>query len=244
MTQTARELVVIPAHNEQGSVGQVVRAIREGFPDVDILVVDDASRDATDAEARAAGAGVVRLSLNLGAWGAVQTGMRYAVRHGYSHVVTMDADGQHEAQDMPLVLELLRSGGADVVIGACVERGSLLRRIAWSLFRKVSGLRIRDVTSGFRGYGPRAVKLLASPEATLLDYQDVGVLLLLQRAGCRIVERKVRMCPRVNGHSRVFGTWRVIVVYMALSLVLALTRTTYGGRVREMVSKVKGRSRS
>ncbi|NJB68666.1 hypothetical protein GGQ74_002339 [Desulfobaculum xiamenense] len=236
-------IVVVPARNEEACIAEVVRGIL-AVPGVEVMVVDDASDDETAARARGAGAGVLSLTLRLGAWGALQTGMRYAQENGYGVVVSMDGDGQHDPADIPMLLAPVQAGEADVVIGACVERGSLLRRFAWWLFRRVSGLRIRDLTSGFRAYGPRCVELLASSAATLLDYQDMGVLLLLQNAGLTIVERRVQMCPRASGHSRVFHTWRAVASYMALSLVLSATRTTYGSRVRGLVRSRGGRGQS
>ena len=151
-----------------------------------MLVVDDGSTDETHAIALANGAVVLHAPLWQGAWGAIQTGLRYAVRHGYSGVVTLDADGQHEPDYLPQLIEAGRS--ADVVIAACPSRGSVLRHIAWRYFRFLTGLSIEDLTSGFRYYNARACRLLAGPEATLLDYQDVGVLLLLLHADLRVAE--------------------------------------------------------
>src|SRR5262249_10078579 len=90
-----RLLVVIPALNEQDCIADVIREVR-AQGDVDILVVDDGSSDDTATVAHLAGAQVTRAPLWQGAWGAIQTGIRYAMRHGYRGVVTMDADGQHE----------------------------------------------------------------------------------------------------------------------------------------------------
>src|SRR5438105_10615759 len=116
----------------------------------------------------------------------------------------MDADGQHE----PLYLPALRQAAesADVVIAACPSRGSQLRHLAWSYFRMLTGFAFDDLTSGFRYYNTRACRLLAGEEATLLDYQDIGVLLLLRHAKLRIAEVPVAMNPRKYGPSRVFSS--------------------------------------
>lgn len=226
-------LVVIPARDEVLSVERVVRAVlaREGFQ---VLVVDDASSDDTAGAARRAGARVLCLPIRLGAWGAIQAGMRYALKHGHSTVLTMDADGQHLAGDADLLLEPLRSGQADAAVGACPERGSTCRRLAWRLFRVMTGLSLQDLTSGFRAYNRRAIALLASPQATLLDYQDVGVLLLLLRSNLRVVERQVSMCPRVFGHSRVFDTWFAVTRYMLASTVLCVSRSMHGTTIKRL----------
>jgi hypothetical protein len=154
----------------------------------------------------------------------MQAGIRFALSRGYTHAVTMDADGQHLAEHIPDILRPILAGEADVVIGACTKRGSNLRRLAWSWYRLVGGLDVRDLTSGFRAYNTRAMSLLALPAATLLDYQDMGVLLLLLKAGMRISEVEVEMCCRLDGHSRVFDTWATVGKYMLLNSILCLSR--------------------
>ena len=216
-----RLLVVIPALNEGDCIGEVIDQVR-AQGGVDILVVDDGSSDDTAAIAELGGAQVTRAPLWQGAWGAIQTGIRYALRHGYRGVVTMDADGQHEPAYLPQLIEAAKD--ADVVIAACASRGSALRHVAWSYFRLLTGLRFDDLTSGFRYYGADACRLLASQEATLLDYQDIGVLLLLRRAGLRIAEVSVAMHPRRSGASRVFSSWWTVARYMAETTLLCLAR--------------------
>lgn len=216
-----RMLVVIPALNEADCVGDVIRQAR-AHPNVDVLVIDDGSTDDTAAVALLHGAKVMRAPLWQGAWGAIQTGMRYAVRRGYAGVITMDADGQHEPAYLP---ELLAAASeADVVIAACPSRGSRMRHIAWVYFRFLTGLSLDDLTSGFRFYNARACALLAREEATLLDYQDIGVLLLLRAARMRIREVAVPMNPRRSGASRVFSSWWTVARYMAETTLLCLAR--------------------
>lgn len=214
-------LIVIPARDEAATIGSVIAAVHAGgYPDV--VVVDDGSRDDTAAIATAAGATMLRAPLRQGAWGAMQTGIRYAVRNGYPGVVTMDADGQHE----PAYLEQLLKAGetADVVIGACPARGSRLRRLAWAYFRFLTGFNFEDLTSGFRYYNSSACCQLAAKEATLLDYQDIGVLLLLRKARFRIREVAVVMNPRQVGASRVFDSWPTVMRYMAETTLLCMAR--------------------
>ena len=216
-----RLLVVIPALNEAADIGAVIEQVRV-YPHVDVLVVDDGSTDETAAVARLSGATVLHAPLWQGAWGAIQTGIRYALRHGYSGVVTMDADGQHEPAYLPELL--LAARDADVVIAACPSRGSRLRHVAWTYFRYLTGFDLDDLTSGFRYYNAAACRLLAGEEATLLDYQDVGVLLLLHHAHFRIAEIPVAMNPRKHGASRVFSSWWTVAVYMAETSLLCLAR--------------------
>jgi len=228
-----RLLVVIPALNEAEDIGSVIDQVH-ALGLADVLVVDDGSEDGTPEVARAHGATVIRAPLWQGAWGAMQTGLRLAVRRGYAGVVTLDADGQHEPAYVPELLAAAEH--ADVVIAACPSRGSMMRHIAWIYFRFLTGYRLEDLTSGFRFYNARACRLLAGQEATLLDYQDVGVLLLLSHARMRIVEIPVAMNARRHGASRVFSSWFTVARYMAETTLLCLARwgfTRPGRRLAE-----------
>ena len=223
MFRSDRPVILIPAHNEEATVGAIVALVRDLWS-CPVVVIDDCSVDATARIARAAGATVLPLILQLGAWGAIQAGLRYALRKGYRAAVTLDADGQHEPAYIGELLEPLSAGRTDVAIGAFPERASRSRRIAWAYFRWLTGLRLEDITSGFRAYNHAAMTVLASGEASLLDYQDVGVLLILRHKGLRIVEVPVSMQPRALGPSRVFRSWWVVGKYMLQTSLLSLAR--------------------
>ena len=218
-------MIVIPARNEARTIGTLVQRLRSvGYNDV--LVIDDLSNDGTGDIARREGAQVLRPVLGLGAWGGMQTGIRYALQQGFETVITMDADGQHEVDELQTLLAASGDGvgPADVVIGAHPARASRLRHIAWTWFRWLTGLDVTDLTSGFRCYRARALPILASDEATLLDYQDLGTLLLLRHAGLKVIEVPVRMNPRVDGISRIFNSWLSVTRYMAVTTLLCLSR--------------------
>ena len=217
-----RCVVVIPAFNEASSVGAVVESALLHAERV--VVVDDASQDNTAKLAEAAGAAVLRLPVQLGAWGATQTGMRYAVRKGFDIAITMDADGQHNSSDIPNLIAPLLAEEANVVIGACPQRGSPLRHLAWRWIRSLSGINLGDFTSGFRAYDRLAIRKAASWKATLLEYQDIGVLMLFQRHSLVITDVIVTMSERVSGHSRIFGDWGAVIYYMAYTLILGLSK--------------------
>lgn len=220
---------MIPARNEAATVAEVVRGVlAQGR--CDVLVINDASTDATAAEARAAGATVVDLPLNLGAWGATQTGMRYAQRNHYEIVVTLDADGQHHPETVSGLLDAL-DDHTHVVIGTYAPRLSFAKRIAARYFRMLTGLALRDFTSGLRAYDRRAVRALASREASLLDYQDMGVLMLLKEKGFVMREIPVTMSPRRAGMSRVFRSWVVVARYMLHTTVLCFARLDVRARI-------------
>ena len=216
-------LVVIPAHNEAEDVSTVIRAVQK-YSDFPVVVVDDASTDDTISRARQAGARVIPLVVQLGAWGAVQAGLRHALANDYQYAITMDADGQHEAASLADLVQPIMDGTADVTIGACTRRGSVLRKVAWSIMKRVSGLSPEDLTSGFRVYNRQAMETLASWQATLLEYQDVGVLFLLQSRGLKIKDVEVTMMPRKSGISRIFHSWFSVVYYMGYTLLLSFTK--------------------
>jgi glycosyltransferase involved in cell wall biosynthesis len=222
-------LVVLPAFNEAASLGDVLERLRAavGLP---MLVVSDASTDGSARVAREAGAQVIELSQQIGAWGATQTGFRHARRAGFDLAASLDADGQHAPESLPALIEAQRLTGADVVIGTFPERLSPAKRLAWAWFRALTGLGVEDLTSGLRVYGPRALRVLASSEATLLDYQDVGVLLLLRKYGLTVHEVPVTMFPRRNGQSRVFASWLTVARYMLQTTLLCIARIgRFGG---------------
>lgn len=211
--------VLIPAWNEEATVAEVVSKICEDCT-CDVIVINDASTDATADRAARAGARLLNLPVNLGAWGATQTGIRFALREGYQQVITMDADGQHLSSAILHLLEPITAGKADIVIGSCTERGSNARKMAWRFFRGMTGMEIEDLTSGFRAYNLPAMRILASKKATLLEYQDIGVLLLLINSGLRIKEIIVPMRLRLSGSSKIFNSWFKVAEYLMLTLIL------------------------
>jgi hypothetical protein len=85
-------------------------------------------------------------------------------------------------------------------------------------------LELQDLTSGLRAYNHAAISVLACDETSLLDYQDIGVLLYLKKQGIRIMEAPVIMNPRLSGHSRVFSSWWTVGRYLALTAVLSLSK--------------------
>jgi glycosyltransferase involved in cell wall biosynthesis len=222
---------VIPARNEATTVADVVRrTLASGL--CDVLVVNDASVDDTAALAAEAGATVINAPFSLGAWGATQAGMRYAQRNRYHTVVTLDADGQHHPEELPRLVTTLRRSGANVVIGTYVQRMSAARRLAGRYFRLLTRMNVQDFTSGLRAYDRRAVRAAASREASLLDYQDMGVLMLLNKRGLVLWEAPTVMSPRRAGASRVFASWLLVARYMLHTTVLCFAQIGVRPRIR------------
>ncbi|MEE9425654.1 MAG: glycosyltransferase family 2 protein [Methylococcales bacterium] len=215
-------LIIIPAFNEAKTIASVVLDIRKRYQ-YPVLVVNDMSTDDTVQLARDAGAKVLSLRVQLGAWGATQTGIRYALRKGYATVLTLDADGQHEPEYISGLLNQLDQEN-DIAIGAYIERCSRARHLARFYFKLLTGLQIEDMTSGFRAYNFNAMQIIASAQATLLDYQDIGVLLMCRRAGLTISELQTPMNLRSNGHSRIFSSWWVVMRYMLQTSILCFSQ--------------------
>jgi glycosyltransferase involved in cell wall biosynthesis len=226
-----RVLVIIPAYREERSIGAVVRAVREGTG-YDVVVVDDGSPDATGERAREAGAVVLTLPCNLGIGGAVQTGFLYAREKGYDALVRIDADGQHEAEDVRHVLAPILSGEADYCVGsrflgAGDFRSSLPRRfgIGWfcTLLRIFTGYGVTDPTSGFFAMNGRVIDFFARHYPS--DYPEADSFVLLHRLGARAVEVPVRMYERSEGKSSITAFRAVYyMVKVTLSLLINMLR--------------------
>ena len=214
--------IIIPAMNEERSIAKVIDGLRAHF-DFPIIVVDDASTDDTRQIAEKRGAIVLPHILNLGAWRATQTGLRYAINKGFDSVITCDADGQHPAQAVESLLGQANDSDA-LVIGSCLARGSTGRHIAWRVFKRLSGLNVSDLTSGLRLYRRPAMAVLASRQATMFEYQDVGVLLMLQKLNMSCSEVSVNMQERKDGISRIFHSWGAVISYLLYTGILSISR--------------------
>lgn len=204
----ARVLVIIPAHNEEESLPATLAEVRSRAPGVEMLVVDDGSRDGTSRVARAAGVAVLRHPVNLGVGGALQTGFRYAIERGYDIGVQLDADGQHDPSDLAAVVAPVASGVCDVCIGSRYVtrtgyRAPVHRRLGMVVFswvvRLALGQRIADTTSGFRAYS-RAVMEVCQHDFPK-DFPDAPLLIALARRGFRLTEVAVVMRERQAGQS-------------------------------------------
>lgn len=224
-------LIVIPALNEGTTIAAVLTRLRAGARDQDVLVIDDGSRDDTAEQARAHGATVVSHPFNLGYGAALQTGYKYADRGGYRYVVQMDADGQHDPDDVPRLLEPLRSGQADVVVGSrFVEstsyRMSTTKTAGRMIFQRVltacGGPRVADPTSGFQALARPAFRFCCA-DFYPSDFPDIDVLLLLSRHGFRLLEVPVEMAPSPPKATPMHAGFRA--VYYTYKMLLSTFRS-------------------
>jgi glycosyltransferase involved in cell wall biosynthesis len=233
-------LVLVPARNEARNLPDVVRLLRAVQPDAGILVVDDASTDATPQLLPALGVEWLGLCEHTGVGGAIRAGLRYAVRRGYQAVVRVDGDGQHPAGGIEAILAPIRSGEADAVIGSRYRQAAGYRTPGWrraaqhvlaAWVSAATGWRITDPTSGFWAFGPRAVRLLAAHHPT--GYPEPELLMLLAHNGLRVAEIPIEMRRRMTGRSSLTaGRLGLIAARTAVALlILPLRRTETDGAV-------------
>jgi hypothetical protein len=235
-SQPLRRLIIMPAYNEAPNLPRVIPELQAAAPDFDLVVIDDGSRDPTASTAAGLGAAVVTLPVNLGYGAAVQTGFRYAVRHGYDLAVVMDSDGQHDPAGVRLLAEAVASGQADVAVGSRFRgrmdyRQPWVKRVGMAVFAwtvsKITRREVTDPTSGFQALNAEALRFFAFDNYPV-DYPDADTLLLLHFAGFRVVEAPVTMRERISGVS-MHGGWKpfyyVLKMWLAIAMVLLRQQT-------------------
>jgi len=233
---TRRYLAVVPAYNEQATVGEVVAALRRHAPEFDVLVVDDGSTDRTGEIARAAGARVVRLPYNLGIGSTVQAGFVFAQENGYDYMAQVDGDGQHDPRELrKLIAAMDADPEVDMVCGsrfltddhkypAPVSRRTGIHIFAFILSRIVDQ-RVSDPTSGFRLYNRRGIGVFARDYPH--DYPEVEAVLMLHWHRLKMVEVPVKMHTRSAGVSSISSgksAYYMIKVLLAIFVGLARRR--------------------
>ena len=228
-------LVFIPAWNEEENLPAVLDELRHEVPAADVLVVDDGSTDRTAEVAREHGAEVLSFGENRGLRAGIAAGYGWADEHGYAYCGRVDADGQHPAAELKRLLELVRSGEADVAVGSRFVSGpgyepyryepEGIRRLGTALLRR--GMRValgrpfHDATSGLYAANAKALPLLAQPYES--GAPEVEALLRLDGAGLTVAEVPVDMRARASGESKLQGK-------KALVLVVTVIATLFGAR--------------
>jgi glycosyltransferase involved in cell wall biosynthesis len=208
----SKVLVIIPAFNEEATIVKVIDGLSKECPDYDLLVINDASFDLTSEFAKSTGkAMVIDLPVNLGIGGAVQTGLKYAGRNDYDCAVQFDADGQHKAEDLPMLANLVLTNECDIAIGSrfvgdhSVEKSDWLRRLGIMIFEVFSLIlirkRIRDHTSGFRAFNKSTINFIMHRYP--VDYPEPEIIVLLARNKFQIKEVFTQMYSRQGGVSSI-----------------------------------------
>lgn len=219
-------LILIPAYNEEASIVPLIDKIKmqiplllqiPGLAQVNILVVNDGSQDATSALARSQEVNVLDLCLNLGIGGAVQMGYQYAESFDYDFCVQVDGDGQHNPADILQLLKTLLKEKVDLVIGSRYLnkksgfQSTFMRRLGktmiswgiWCLYKK----KVTDPTSGFRMVGRRPIKIFA--KSYPYDYPEPESLGTCLRLNLKTCETPVDMLARDHGQSSI-NFWKSI----------------------------------
>jgi glycosyltransferase involved in cell wall biosynthesis len=226
-------VVFIPAWNEEENLPAVLDDLEAELPEVDVLVVDDGSTDATAAVAREHGADVLSLGTNMGLPVGISTGYRWALEHGYAYCGRVDADGQHRPEELSRLLELVRSGVCDVAVGSRFVSGEGYapyryrpegaRRLGTALLRRgmrgALGRPFADATSGLYAVNAAALPVLAEPFTT--EAPEVEALIRLANAGLRVEEVPVNMAPRAGGESKLRGRKALKVVITVVATLAA-----------------------
>jgi glycosyltransferase involved in cell wall biosynthesis len=191
-----RTCALIPAFNEAPYIANVVKGTE---PHVEqVVVIDDGSSDETAQVARIAGATCLRSETNCGKASALRTGIAFARAQNFTHVITLDGDGQHLPDDIPVMLRVAEQTGADLVIGArSFDRARMPRARYYSntigsrLASALVGCEIRDSQSGFRFF--RLDKLHETKLRSRSYELEMEILIKMARSGCTIAHAPVHM---------------------------------------------------
>jgi hypothetical protein len=208
MQDKRRLLVAVPAYNEEATIAALVERVRGALPDADLVVIDDGSRDRTASLLHGLGVVTARHFCNLGYGRAIQTALKYALIHGYEALVTLDADGQHQPEQVRALIDEFEHGAWDLLIGSRYVRerryagAPLGRRIGMQTFSVLVGLvtgrRIFDTTSGLKAIRRTAFEPLARWH--FVDFHAEAIVYLM-RLGFRVGEHPVTVVERQHGQS-------------------------------------------
>jgi glycosyltransferase involved in cell wall biosynthesis len=230
-----KKLIIIPIYNEEESIISLLHDLKTNYRDWDILVVNDGSTDRSGELVERSGlAHVVHLPFNLGIGGCVQTGFRYAAKMAYDICVQVDGDGQHPADKIRELADIVLSGDADVAIGSRFNRKnkgfktSPFRRVGIKLFEFLSYFliqqRITDHTSGFRVYNRKTFVFLAENYPS--DYPEPEVIVLLGKNGFILKESFTQMKERQGGVSSIsLAKGPYYMLKVMLSMFMAAIRS-------------------
>ena len=211
-------LIIIPAYNEEKNIIKVLDRLEEPAVQefADILVMNDASKDATNWIVKDREHALVTHVFNLGYGSALQLGYKYAIRRDYKYVIQMDADGQHDVCNIPLIYEKLRenekTGGApDIVLASRFMEGStdfpvsVFKKFAFWLFRSIirvaTGQYVADPTTGLQGLSRRAFEYYSRYNNFDYQYPDANMVMQMLLLKFRLAQVPAVMHVRTDGRS-------------------------------------------
>ena len=221
--EALKTILIIPAYNEEESLKSTIDSIKSLNSDIDFLVVNDGSKDATVEVCRENEYPFLDLPTNLGLAGALQAGMKYAYRHGYDCVIQFDADGQHLPEYIKPLEKAIES--YDIAIGSRFinkKKPVSMRMLGSNLIsvaiKLTTGVTLKDPTSGMRAFNKRMIKQFAlglnfGPEPDTVSY-------LIKRANAKVTEVPVEMAERIAGESYLnFWTSITYMLRMTISIL-------------------------
>lgn len=227
-----KTLVIVPAYNEEKNILNTVQELKSQHPEVDVLVVNDASRDDTKSILKKNYINYLDLPLNLGIGGGVQSGYIYAYENEYDIAVQMDGDGQHPASELDKILKPIECKEADVVVGSRFMtkagfQSSALRRMGIkflsALIHMCTRQRVLDVTSGYRAVNRKYIEIFSKEYAQ--DYPEPEALVAAAKTGARIVEVPVIMRERQGGVSSI-SSIKSMYYMIKVSLAILIRNVT------------------
>lgn len=229
-----RVIAIIPAYNEQDNIVSTIEDLRKNAPNVDYVIVNDGSKDNTLSICRDRGYRVLDLPVNLGLAGAFQTGMKYALEHGYDYAIQFDADGQHSAAFISSMVNVAEEKQANLVIGsrfASCRKPFSPRMVGSAIITAMilitTRKRIQDPTSGMRLFDSSLIPLFANE----LDYgPEPDTVSYLMRNGFKVEEVQVEMRERIAGES--YLNFTKSVSYMLRMSISILLVQWFRGRIK------------
>lgn len=229
-------IIIIPAYNEAENIIGVVDDIVHRYPQYDYIVVNDGSSDDTAAICRDRNYEMIDLSINLGIGGAVQMGYLYAWKGGYDIAIQVDGDGQHDVADIEKLVQPILNQDADIVIGSRFIEGkgfqsSYIRRIGIrflsGLIKLCTGIRVYDVTSGFRAVNRKYIQVYKNDYPN--DYPEPEAIVVGALNGAVVKEIPVVMRERENGISSI-DMGKSIYYMIKVTLAILICRLSLGFR--------------
>ena len=234
MEASQKTLIIIPAYNEEMSVGKVIEEIKHHVAQVDILVVNDGSTDATGDISREKGVWVLDHPYNMGIGATMQTGFLFAFQNDYDLAIQVDGDGQHDSRYLEKLISPLIKKDANVVIGSryLEEKGfksSFLRRVGIRFFSILcfilSEERVTDPTSGFRAFDKKVIDFFSREYPS--DYPEAESIILLHKKGFAFREIPVMMKERQGGVSSI-NLFKSVYYMVKVTLSMLIGRLKKG----------------
>lgn len=232
-----KTLIVMPAHNEEQNIAEVIDEIKQELPDLDLIVINDASTDQTEKIVKEKNIKYISLPFNLGYSLAVQTGIKYAYKNNYDYVIQMDADGQHIPKEAKKLLEYMEKNKPDIVIGSrFLENTKYKHRAMRKLGTNIlSGLikiickkAIKDPTSGFQCINKKAIEYFAGM-GNYPEFPDANLIIELLLDGYKICEVPSEMRERKYGESMHKGIIKPIkyMIKVFYNIIIIILRNLF-----------------